>query len=90
MSVNNINNAQIQPEEVPLKAEEQPVDENQVAQFEDLTKEEKQKKIEEDNTRLKIKENNTRFIFDQMMSSLRRYTQEMQQQIKKQQEEEES
>jgi len=46
--------------------------------------------LSEEGRRKKIREGNNRFIYEQMMTSLRRHTQEMQKQIEEQRREDEA
>ena len=84
MSISSVNNCYV-PSAIPALEPEVPVsgnvsESNALAQTDvkPLTFEERQQKM---------KESNMRYMFDQMIASQRRYTQDMQKQIREQQEE---
>lgn len=78
MSINPVQSTAKIPQEV-LKDNKPNKDE--INEFASLSGEERQKKI---------REGNNRYIYEQMMTSLRRHTQEMQKQIEEQRKEDES
>ena len=85
MSISSVNNCYV-PSAMPALEPEVPVSRNVSEQdalaqtdVKPLTPEERQQKIKESNMR--------RYMFDQMIASRRRYTQDMQKQIREQQEE---
>ena len=84
MSISSVNNCHV-PSAMPALEPEVPVsrdvpEQNALSQTDvkPLTPEER---------RQKMKESNMRYMFDQMIASQRRYTQDMQKQIREQQEE---
>ena len=84
MSISSVNNCYV-PSAMPALEPEAPVsgnvsEQNALAQTD-------VKPLTPEKRRQKMKESNMRYMFDQMIASQRRYTQDMQKQIREQQEE---
>ena len=84
MSISSVNNCYV-PSAMPALEPEVPVSGNVSEQ--DALAQTDVKPLTPEERQQKMKESNMRYMFDQMIASQRRYTQDMQKQIREQQEE---
>ena len=82
MSISSVNNCYV-PSSMPALESEVPVSENVPEQ--NALAQTDVKPLTPEERRQKMKESNMRYMFDQMIASQRRYTQDMQKQIREQQ-----